>query len=105
MLFQESLRLFHALGRPESCAGVLVGLAGVAAERDDAVRAARWFGAAAGVDGCLDRRLAPIDRSLYVRGVLRTRTQLGEARFSKAWEAGQAMPLQRAIADALEATL
>jgi Tetratricopeptide repeat len=74
--------------------------AAVAAGRDEATHAARLFGAAAGIREAsgLFAPLFPDDRA---RNLARVRDQLG-ADFPAAWNEGWAMPLEHAVAYALE---
>jgi predicted ATPase/DNA-binding SARP family transcriptional activator len=84
-------------------ASCLDGLAKVAAKEGQPARAARVFGAAAGLRGSLDVCLPLPDAAAWERAIAAVRAALGEEAFTAAWEAGQAMPLQDAIAFALPA--
>jgi hypothetical protein len=48
--------------------------------------------------------LLPSERALYERTVVAARSALGEDAFAAAWEHGQALPLEQAIAEALAKT-
>jgi predicted ATPase/DNA-binding CsgD family transcriptional regulator len=96
----ESLRLRIPLGVPYLMALNLDALGWVAAERDDAPRAARLFGAADGV-------MRQVGGTLVARGptgplheeyVSRARRTLGVPRFDEAYQAGLAMTIEDATA-------
>jgi hypothetical protein len=76
---------------------VLEGLAGIAADDDQAERAARLFGAAEALRAAIDTPLSPGERADYDRSVAATHAALGQAGFAAAWEAGRAMTLDDAI--------
>lgn len=102
--FAQGLSLAGEIGDRANAAYCLEGLAEVAMARGEATRAARLFGAAAALlqaSGALAYAYVP-DRSLYERTVAAARAQLGEAVFGAAWAAGWALPLDQAIAEALE---
>src|SRR5262245_15581222 len=73
-------------------------------ERDDVVQAfpAAGAGAAAALREAIGVPLRPTDRAVHDRGLAAARAGLGEAAFAIAWAAGRAMPLEQAVADALE---
>ena len=97
--FQEGLPLALALqhGRPELIGWYLLGFARVAATLQQLPRAARLF-SAAGVRLDPNRDMDAIERAAYEREVTDLRTQLGEANFLVAWNAGQAMTPEQALA-------
>jgi tetratricopeptide (TPR) repeat protein len=108
-LYRESLALFQAVGEKRGIAGCLEGFAGVAmassctAEREDSLRrAARLFGVAAALRDAVGTPLPPYDRAAYDYHLAALRAGLGEAAFAAAWEAGRALPLEDAVAFALE---
>jgi DNA-binding NarL/FixJ family response regulator len=63
-------------------------------------QAARLFGAAATLLEASDTAMWPLDRVGYESSLAAARAQLGEASFAAAWEAGRALPLEQAIAEA-----
>jgi predicted ATPase/DNA-binding SARP family transcriptional activator len=103
-LFRRSLPWFATTRHLIGIAECLRGLAQAAAARGgsaSARRAAVLFGA---VDA-LRLSLGPVDpifREGYRRAVERTRLPLGEEAFSAAWTDGHAMPMEAAVAIALE---
>jgi non-specific serine/threonine protein kinase len=102
--FREALALGHGVGSPADVARALAGLGWVACLRQEWPRAARRFGAAAGLGET--HHLAAGDAA--ARGhqdelIAQTQAALGAGDFAAAWEAGQAMPLEQAVASALEA--
>jgi tetratricopeptide (TPR) repeat protein len=98
--FVESLHGFHALGSMIGVSECLDGIAHVASARGAKCRAARLFSAAATLRGSSTMRLSPTDRAENERVVAQTRTVLGAAAFTHAWEAGQQMTLEEVIAEA-----
>jgi tetratricopeptide (TPR) repeat protein len=61
-------------------------------------RTVRLLGAAAALRAILVRPISPVDREDVGRVTSAARGVLGEALFVAAWDAGQTMPLERAIA-------
>jgi hypothetical protein len=63
-------------------------------------KAARLFGAAATLCGSNILRLSSTDQEDGARAMAMTRAALGEAAFAPAWEIGQQLTIEGAIADA-----
>ena len=101
-LFAQSLRLGQELG--SKSAFVLEGFAGLAGTQGQADRAARLYGAAEALREATHRPIQPFDRSLRERLLTAARAQLDAAAWQAAWAEGRAMPLEQAIAYALEPT-
>jgi non-specific serine/threonine protein kinase len=99
--FREGLALFRDVGDRHGVAWCLTGLAGVAAAGAPA-RAARLFGAATPWLPCAATVVHPADPAARERAVDAVRARLGGAAFAAAWDAGRAMPLEEAVAYALE---
>jgi len=98
----ESLTLFRALGDRGGiglCVAALAGVAGAAGRWD---RAARRLGAAQALLPAPVSRLGTVNGDEFDRTVAAARAHLGAAAFAAAWDAGQAMTLETAIADALD---
>jgi len=102
-LLMEGLTLCQALGDKERIAECLEGLAGLAGAQEQAERAAHLFGAAAALRDTIDAPLPPAERADYERDLATIRSQIDAAAFADAWAAGQAMPPEQAIAEALNA--
>ena len=101
-LHTESLRSAHALGDYPCTMYALAGLAAVAAEGDDAERPTRLLAAVARLHELTGLSLLPsFRRGGFETAVAAQRARLGDERFAAAWAAGQAMPLEHAVADAL----
>jgi predicted ATPase len=107
-LFLEGLASSQELGEPLDAAYCLAGLGGAigAAGRQQGnrsllQRASRLLAAADAGFRELDVRLQPTDRLDYDENVASVRAALGEEVFAAAWEAGRAMALAEAVADAL----
>jgi predicted ATPase len=100
-LCQESLLLSRKLGDKSYIAFSLTALAGVSQTRGQAERAARLFGAAERLLESLEAVLDAGGRLAYDGDLAATRRQLGEAVFTKAWEEGSMMPIEKAIVEAM----
>jgi tetratricopeptide (TPR) repeat protein len=96
-----ALTLAWEFGDQLRVACCLEGLAAVAATLGQGRRAARLLGAAAARREALGAPLPPSLRPWHLRHLERARTSLSEADFSRAWRAGQVMPLERVVAFAL----
>jgi predicted ATPase/class 3 adenylate cyclase/DNA-binding XRE family transcriptional regulator len=102
-LLRESLALIWQRRDRAGVAWCLEGLAIVAQAQGQAQQAARLFSAAQALREVICVPLPPVDRADYEGSVTQARTHMGEAAFEAAWAAGQAMPLEQAIAYALAA--
>ena len=100
-LFEEGLALARALGVQRGIALCLAGLAGVAARDGEAKVAARLFGAAEVLLESTGIAMNPADRGEYDSNVAAARARLEPEAFARAWAEGRAMPLERAIGDAV----
>ena len=102
-LLREALLILKHTRESFQLARCLAGTAGVAWTRGMAMRSARLLGAAKAVDDGIDTPLWPVlDRSTYEQTWAEVRAQLGEEVFAAAWAEGRAMPLEQAVAYALE---
>jgi non-specific serine/threonine protein kinase len=94
-----------ALGRQAhdqpTVAWCLAGLGSAAALGGAPERAARLWGAAERLRMALGCRPAPATRATYERALASARSELGEVAFALAWDAGQELSLEAAIAEAL----
>jgi hypothetical protein len=102
-LYQESLTLARTVGYKDVVACCLEGLAGVACATGQSERAARVYGAAAALRAGIGVALPLADRAGHERMVATARAVLGEDAYAAAWAAGQALPLQQAISEAVAA--
>jgi non-specific serine/threonine protein kinase len=100
--FAEGLALSRDIGFRYGIAMSLAGVAGVAAAHGHPERSARLFGAAEALFDAIGQAVEPGDRVEYDHNAAIARTQLGDRAFAAAWEAGRTMPLEQAIAEALE---
>jgi predicted ATPase/transcriptional regulator with XRE-family HTH domain len=96
------LTLARHVGTTTAVSSCLEGLAGVAAGRDRLERAACLLGAAAALRTSRGAPLAPVDRATQDRRVGAVRQVLGDSAFAAAWEQGQALPVEQAVALTLE---
>jgi len=99
--FEHSLILRRENRDVRGIAECLEGIAALACEAGERERAARLFGAAEAVNEVAGAQLFahwPVERG---PAVALLRDSLGPAVFAAAWEQGQAMPMEQAIAEAL----
>ena len=106
MLFTESIHLFRERGNKRGIAECLTGLALISGTHEkqpaDALRAATLLGAAEAEFEEIRAARWPADRLEYERAVAAARDTLGEEAFVSARATGRTMPLEQAIAYALE---
>jgi DNA-binding CsgD family transcriptional regulator len=99
-LFAEGLTLAMEHGDRRLEAFCLAGLAEAAALLDRPDHAARLFGSAAALLAAAGVVMEPIDLAPAERHRAAVRARLGEVAFAAAWEAGRALPLEQALAEA-----
>ncbi len=104
-LIVQGLRLSQEIGEKLPQTASLVGLAGVALQAGDARCAARWLGAATSALRALNARIETDVQPLHAQILAETQMVLGEDAFQAVWAAGQAMTLEVAVGEALEANL
>jgi predicted ATPase/serine/threonine protein kinase len=100
--YAESLTLCREIGDKRGVAFCLEGLAEVACTQNAFERAAQLFGAAEALREAIGAPLPGVERADYERNVKSTRAGLSEETFREQWAQGREMPLERAIAYALE---
>jgi non-specific serine/threonine protein kinase len=100
-LFEEAVAIARELGHKGAIVRDLEGLAAVAVAQGQPERAARLFGAVEALRAAMGYPLPPVQRAEHERSIAAVRAALGEATFAAAWAEGQAMPLEAAVADAL----
>lgn len=100
-LFTESLTNFRAVGAKHGMMYCLTGLAAAAAREGRLRRAARLFGASEALLKAAGVTLEPVDRTDYERNLEKVRAGLHEQIFGEAWQVGQMMSLNEAVAYAL----
>jgi ATP/maltotriose-dependent transcriptional regulator MalT len=100
--YRESLELNRRIQYMPGIVYCLFGFAGISALRGLPERAARLAGAGAALCDAIGLNLPDLSAAAYERNIAAPRTQLGEEVLAAAWAAGQAMPLEQAIAEALE---
>jgi len=101
-LLGESLAVRKDIGDRGGMAWCLERLAEVALSEDEAEKAAQVFGAAESLREATGSAIDPADQPEYQRYMAALRSQLGETAFAAAWTEGRVMPLEQAIAFALE---
>ncbi len=99
--FTESLVMAQELGRTRSITLSLVGLAAMASTISEYVQAVRLLGTVAALLSASNHVLEPVVRSDYDCSMAAARAHLDDVTFDRAWAAGQALPLEQAIAEAL----
>jgi hypothetical protein len=97
-----ALTVSQLLTDQASIAWRLAGLGTAAALDEEPDRAARLWGAAERLRQAIGCRPAPAARATYERAIALARAQLDEAAFAAAWAEGWAIPLEQAIAEALD---
>jgi non-specific serine/threonine protein kinase len=100
-LTREALSLRWEFDDRRLIAPCLESLAGVAGRSGQPAQAARLFGAADALRAALGTPVVPLQRAGHEREIEAVREALGAAAFATAWEAGQALPLEQAVALAL----
>ena len=100
--YAEGLVLCRQLGQKRCIATCVAGLAAVAGAQGRPTRAARLFGAAEALRAIIGAQLQPVDRDDYDRQVAAIQAQGDAAAWERAWAEGRALPLEQAIAYALE---
>ena len=102
-LYRESLELNWRIQYMPGIAYCLFGFAGISALQRLPERAARLAGAAAALYDAIGLSLPEDEHDLRGDRIeANVRDQLDETTFAAAWAAGHAMPLEQAIAEALE---
>jgi tetratricopeptide (TPR) repeat protein len=102
-VFRDGLRLAHELGNSEGVIYALVSAAAALAALGGAEEAATLLGAAQAAAEATAVVLEPLDEELRVRVTGDLRETLGDARFDEVYAAGQRLPLDHALALALDA--
>jgi DNA-binding CsgD family transcriptional regulator len=98
-LYDETLTLWLESDDGRGIAGTFAGIAGVANHRGRPERAARLLGAAWGVAESLGVRY--LAHHVHAERVLAaTRSQLDDEAFDAAWEEGQTLSIEQAVAEA-----
>jgi hypothetical protein len=93
--------LSRDLNAGEYIASCLEGLAGVQGHPGRAAQAARLFGAAATLRAAMGAPLASRHQADYEADLAAVRTVLDGETFASSFAAGAALPLERAVAEAL----
>jgi DNA-binding CsgD family transcriptional regulator len=104
-LYRDSLAFFRDRGDPRGIAEGLARVGQVVAVGQPLAqlpRAARLWGAAAALRERIGAPLPPVDQREHEQVVERARTQLDAATWAAAWAEGRGLPLEQAIAAALE---
>ncbi|MFN8636029.1 MAG: LuxR C-terminal-related transcriptional regulator [Chloroflexota bacterium] len=100
--YAESLRQFRRIGDQRSAIAAVEGIAGVAAARGRVEIALQLAGAAEIARQTLDVPLSPHDVARVERQLLPAREALGPRRSAALFADGQTMPLEQAVAVALD---
>jgi predicted ATPase/class 3 adenylate cyclase len=98
---REALLIYAELGEQHGCVECLERFAGLAATRDQIVRAARLWGAAEAARMALGSAMSPLELAVHQRAVAAARAKIDQPGWEAAWAAGRALSLEGAIADAL----
>jgi DNA-binding CsgD family transcriptional regulator len=95
--------LTHDHGDRRFLTNALAGIASVAATRGQAERAARLYAATAVLREQLGLGTESWQRTRHERAIAAAREALPTAAFAAVWAAGEALPLEQAVAEALAA--
>ena len=101
-LLEESLTVCRELDDRRGIAFVLESLANLCSLQEGAERAAQLWGVAQSLREAIGAPMPPKEREKYDLAIAAVRQALGEEAFSAAWAEGRALPLEQAIAQALE---
>lgn len=101
-LFIQGMQIFLAMKINYGVATFIAGLAGPMTKLGEAERAARLLGASDALLEMMSASHQPSDQPEIDLYIALTRSQLGEEKFTEAWQAGTQMTLPEAIALALE---
>jgi predicted ATPase/DNA-binding NarL/FixJ family response regulator/transcriptional regulator with XRE-family HTH domain len=99
--FTESLTMDQDLANSRSIVPSLVGLAALACVMQEYVPAVRLLGSVAALVLTSHQVMELMEQQIYDRSLTEARTRLGETTLDSAWAAGQALPLNEAIAEGL----
>lgn len=103
--YRESLVITEALGERHLASRILDRLAHLATIAGLPRPAGRLLGAAAALRTEIDDTLFPIEEASVAEAVALTRAALGDDAFQTAWDVGQALPFDRAVAEVLAIAL
>ena len=98
----NALRSACSDGNARLASGALYEMATIATRQDQMERAARLFGVTAKLVKISGREIEAYGADEYKSSVGAVRAQPDEATFKAAWEAGQQMTMEQAVAFALE---
>jgi predicted ATPase/serine/threonine protein kinase len=101
-LYGESIKMFQELGHKRGIARTLECLAASAAAQSNAEQSLHLAGAAAALRQRLGAPLTPTEQSRLEKALEFARRTLGSAAGVTAWMEGWAMPVERAIREALD---
>ncbi|HEX5690711.1 MAG TPA: tetratricopeptide repeat protein, partial [Roseiflexaceae bacterium] len=99
--FVTGLSQFHNLGDHAGASWCMAGLGSAAALDEEPERAVKLLAAAEALRASLGARHAPAARAMRERATAMARATLGDEMFAAAWQAGQALSVEQAIAEAL----
>jgi hypothetical protein len=100
--FRESIELGRDTGDKEDLAWCLLGVAGVAASSGDGSRAAALLGSSVALLDAIGAVFKPFERHLHDDAADRTRVLIGSDAYERERLRGAAIPLEAAIAEALD---
>jgi predicted ATPase/DNA-binding CsgD family transcriptional regulator/Tfp pilus assembly protein PilF len=103
-LFKESLLIYGRIGGALDSIECVEGIAAAIGRQGAAALAARLWGAAQARRDAMGTPRAPLDEASHARDMTGVREHLGEAAWATAWDAGQGLTLEQAVASALDAS-
>jgi hypothetical protein len=99
--FREAVDLSQRIDKPAAVAVALIGLAGLAADREDVRRAARLLGMATALREP-NQTGSPPEDDCYEQEAVRLEAALGEPAFNTAWTAGKNVPPDMVLSEVLD---
>lgn len=101
--YREALEMYQALRTKHRIAPCLEGVAQLAVAQQRAEAAARLLGAASALRNEIGAPLPPVVQDSHRRLLTAIQLALGDERFPTAWAAGQAMPFEGLLIEAIQA--
>lgn len=96
--YDEALALRHELGDKLGIAECLEGLGEIALAQGAPARTIRLYGAAGAIRAAIGSPVLPVDRQAYDETLTVARAQLDPQQAEELWAAGQALPIDGAVA-------
>jgi len=99
--YRQSLQLRQSMNQVVGAAWAMEGLAAVAVDQGEWVRGARLWAAADAIRTAMNAPMSNTDRTAYEASLTCLQTALAATAFAAAWQAGAALTVEAAFAEAL----